>query len=606
MSRVLFSFLVTYFISKFLIPVMCSYFDNSLNPNYFHDIRQKLFSISNEMTTFNKNFTYYDQNKISNLRKKLYNASQEVMEIPIYSHKQKYVPPLGSFIHKYQLDEILHKFFTYIDRVGGMYKHYKAYSQSGLDGVTYHHLSMDEFITVVTTHQSGGLIDIMEQIYRIIVPSFIIPWADKSIRLGLLEFLILQRKKSHPDEICHLDNSLFHQINEIYALLCHAEILSYIMFVFSYVMLADKHKVSFGPEIEKVALASAARNEKYLNLTQLILVNASREIIRCDPPEHIRDETFVEFMHLFQKMFINEFQAFPKETCSFGCNDISSSKNVYRCYSWSPSNSESIHCHNRGCRGKMDKCSWIGSSTICELPKDDPRRYQWIKSTNGWYGPKEKCQGKEQVIENSISGLYNCDNCICHCTEDRPDATSIRTLSLRPQFSNISSNMVVTGVRFIEKDKVIHIQIQQGELMKEAEIDNSTFEWIEVEDFEYISNESAGIFYKLEEDNKIPLVEGKDYALFGSKQRTLHLDEVIAPIDMIITGVRLNHIDSQKSEKLNTSPIHLEIQITKYEYESGKLNETLSRWITSETMPYPSVDYDRDRFSFILLGLKYC
>lgn len=196
MSRVLLSYLVAYFISKFLIPVMCSYFDNSFNPNYFHDIRQKLFSISNEMTTFNKNFTYYDKIRIRTLREKLNNASQEVMEIPTYSHKQKYVPPPGSFIHKYQLDEILHRFFTYINRVGGLYKHYKAYSQSGLDGVTFHHLSMEEFITVVTTHQSGGLVDIMEQIYRIIVPSFIIPWADKPIRLGLLEFLILQRKVS--------------------------------------------------------------------------------------------------------------------------------------------------------------------------------------------------------------------------------------------------------------------------------------------------------------------------------------------------------------------------------------------------------------------------
>lgn len=132
--------------------------------------------------------------------------------------------------------------------------------------------------------------------------------------------------------------------------------------------------------------------------------------------------------------------------------------------------------------------------------------------------------------------------------------------------------------------------------MREGELDNGTFEWIEVEDFEYISNETAGVFYKLEETNKIPLVEGKDYAMFGSKQRTLYLDEVIAPIDMIVTGVRLNHVDSQKSEKLYTSPIHLEIHVTQYEYESGKLKENMSRWITSETMPYPSVDYDRDRY----------
>ncbi|XP_044586806.1 uncharacterized protein LOC123266569 [Cotesia glomerata] len=332
-------------------------------------------------------------------------------------------------------------------------------------------------------------------------------------------------------------------------------------------------------------------------MTQLILANASREIVRCDPPQHIRDKTYIELTHLFQNFFINEIQAYRTETCSNSCGDISSD-GIYRCYRWSPSRPNAMYCHNRGCRGKINKCSWIGTSTLCELPGNNPRRVQWIRSQNGWYGPKESCLGTHKRIENSITGLYNCDNCICHCTEDDPDATSMRFLSLMPQMSNISDNRVVTGMKFVQKNNMIHIQIEHGQLMADGEINNKTFKWVDLGDFVYKPNVSEGFFYKLEENIEIPLVKGRDYSMIGSKQKTLFLDDITAPNDMVVIGVRLKHIE--QSSGTNTSPLQLEILATAYDYETGVLGGDEARWITSETMPYPSIYYERDRRELVL------
>ncbi|KAG8041531.1 hypothetical protein G9C98_002824 [Cotesia typhae] len=129
--------------------------------------------------------------------------------------------------------------------------------------------------------------------------------------------------------------------------------------------------------------------------------------------------------------------------------------------------------------------------------------------------------------------------------------------------------------------------------MAEGEINNKTFKWVNLGDFVYKPNVSEGFFYKLEETVEIPLVEGRDYSLIGSKQRTLFLDDITAPNDMVVTGVRLNHVE--QSSGANTSPLQLEILTTSYDYETGVLGEDEARWITSETMPYPSVSYERNR-----------
>ncbi|CAG5083954.1 Protein of unknown function, partial [Cotesia congregata] len=562
MPRVLLYFLSIFAISIIIIPVTSVYFENSLNRNYFQSTRRKLFNISTDMMGFRN-----DKKWFVSVKKKLENATKEVVELPVHMFVKKKVSSPNTFFYKNQLDETLHSFFIYTDRIGGMYKHYKEYSESGLADKTYHETVMKEFVNVVVSHRVGSLTDTMEQIYRLFVPSQINPHTYKPIRLGLFDLLVLRQKSSHPTELCHIKDSFFHQINEIYAILCHVEILSYII------------------------------NEKYLNMTQLVLSNASREIVRCDPPQHIRDKTYIELTHLFQKFFINEIQAYPTETCSSSCEDISSN-GIYRCYSWSPLRTKAMYCHNRDCRGKINKCSWIGTSTLCELPGNNPRRVQWIRSQNGWYGPKESCLGTRKRVENSITGLYNCDNCICHCTEDDPDATSMRFLSLMPQMSNISDNRVVTGIKFVQKNNMIHIQIEHGQLMAEGEINNKTFKWVDLGDFVYKPNVSEGFFYKLEENIEIPLVKGKDYTLIGSKQRSLFLDDITVPNDMVVTGVRLIHVE--QSSGLNTSPLQLEILATSYDYETGVLSGDEARWITSETMPYPSIYYERDRRELVL------
>ncbi|XP_044587736.1 uncharacterized protein LOC123267248 [Cotesia glomerata] len=237
MPRVLLYFLSIFAISIIIIPVTSLYFENSVNRNYFQSTRRMLFNISTDMMGFRN-----DKNWFVAVKKKLENATKEIVELPIHMFMKKKVSAPNTFFYKNQLDETLHSFFIYTDRIRGMYQHYKEYSEFGLVDKTYHETVMKEFINVVVSHRAGGLTDTMEQIYRLFVPSQINPHTYKPIRLGLFDLLVLRQKSSHPTELCHIEDSFFHQINEIYAILCHVEILTYIMFIFSYVLLAEEYE----------------------------------------------------------------------------------------------------------------------------------------------------------------------------------------------------------------------------------------------------------------------------------------------------------------------------------------------------------------------------
>lgn len=189
MRRVLLYFLSIFAIIIMIIPVTSLYFENSVNRHYFQSTRRKLFNISTDMMGFRN-----DKNWYVNVKQKLENVSKEVVELPIYMFVKKKVSAPNTFFYKNQLDETLHSFFVYTDRIGGMYKHYKEYSESGLADKTYHETVMKEFVNVVVSHRAGSLTDTMEQIYRLFVPSQINPHSYKPIRLGLFDLLVLRQQ----------------------------------------------------------------------------------------------------------------------------------------------------------------------------------------------------------------------------------------------------------------------------------------------------------------------------------------------------------------------------------------------------------------------------
>lgn len=143
---------------------------------------------------------------------------------------------------------------------------------------------------------------------------------------------------------------------------------------------------------------------------------------------------------------------------------------------------------------------------------------------------------------------------------------------------------------------MIHIQIQQGQLIKDGEINSTTTEWVELENFKYVDSENA--FYKLDQSGPLLMEEGIDYSFIGSKQNILFIDDIIGPLETLVTGVRLNHSFPQWPGEVNTSPIQIEVFISHYIYEAGKLDldSFPSMWVTTKNMPNPPTWYNRDRY----------
>ena len=75
--------------------------------------------------------------------------------------------------------------------------------------------------------------------------------------------------------------------------------------------------------------------------------------------------------------------------------------------------------------------------------------------------------------------IYHCSYCLCKCDQSGPD--SDRYWSLKAATADITQNKVVTGVRFVKKDRIIHLEIQQAVAVAEGGVQDDTREWKEAE-----------------------------------------------------------------------------------------------------------------------------
>lgn len=94
--------------------------------------------------------------------------------------------------------------------------------------------------------------------------------------------------------------------------------------------------------------------------------------------------------------------------------------------------------------------------------------------------------------------------------------------------------------------------------MKDGIIDENSMAWKPVYDF---SIHDKDVSY------------GVDYHIIEWNKRTVHLDDLEFTGDNILTGLRFQLVDDA---------LQLEIQVTPFEFNSGKLHVSQSIWITNE------------------------
>lgn len=119
---------------------------------------------------------------------------------------------------------------------------------------------------------------------------------------------------------------------------------------------------------------------------------------------------------------------------------------------------------------------------------------------------------------------------------------------------------MVTGLRFVKKNRVIHIQIQEGELQSRGMINASTLSWKPMSEYKLLDR---GIRNNL------------DYHTMSWDKRAIDLDDLIAPINHVVTGVRMRVIGTH---------LNLEIRVTEADFVTGRLidPEDTSFWKSND------------------------
>ncbi|KAG8035872.1 hypothetical protein G9C98_002998 [Cotesia typhae] len=361
-----------------------------------------------------------------------------------------------------------------------------------------------------------------------------------------------------------------------------------------------------GDDNQKAVAKAVMQSEEYILTSRLGLFSTLDNFLTCDPPEHVRGKTFGEFLGLFQGMIVNSGHTTNSDygSCGSFCDELDDLR-IIKCYQRRDGYGWTTNCHRKMCLGRIFDCFHVGDSKYCELNPTADRRFPWIltRKNEKYYGKYDgTCKGKIGEIENS-GGIINkpCLTCLCICAEEDKNTKATRTVSLIPQFADIQNNMVVTGFRFQEKNKVFHLQIEESKMGPLGDIVPGTSKWKKLNTFTY--DPSTGTFQMSKGLRKQQLYDNLDYKIFNRDSRAFNLDKVKTPLNEVIVGASLVYSQDEDA-------VQIQILSWPFDFNTGELKEPINledenvahEWITWENSPRKPASYDNERFK---IGLGF-
>ncbi|CAG5076368.1 Protein of unknown function [Cotesia congregata] len=419
-----------------------------------------------------------------------------------------------------QLTNLIRKLIEITSRIDELYVDYLFYVKKSESLNEY---TIDEFGRVVTSHKFGDIPDLLSQLYHLFIPG---PLDQKD--QSILDVMISSFKAIKEEDRCNQLKSPQQHIYDIYETIIVTEIKGYSMSAWAYGMLAIYHNSSFTIEIDRATYLTMQRCSKYVSAVYNALELITRDLYLCDPPEHIKGETHVQ-INSITRIITHEDMMFS--SCDDDCSSIHQSyyrgphdykQDLLKTY-WNP---------NQPCLGLMYKCGEERSIDFCELPPGSDKRYSWMSAIGSpTYGYRDSCSdGTKRSI-----------------------------------------------------DMMIHVQIEEGKLLRACQIDQSTVRLKELENFKYLEEGDEGKFVKITGDDEEELKHGIDYQFIRFKQRDVNIDNVNSQEPgYVVTGLKM----SQDPE--NDKAIQLDVHITPFDFTTGLLvptDDQPSKWITHKDMP---------------------
>ncbi|XP_037089046.1 uncharacterized protein LOC119109513 isoform X1 [Pollicipes pollicipes] len=370
--------------------------------------------------------------------------------------------------------------------------------------------------------------------------------------------------------ICGLKQSPQQMAYGLYGTVALALAKGYSMIQFSYMLLRLYDKGLFTVEsrltsdtYDRISFDVAAE-------AQTVIKDLSNVYWRCDPATHVEGTTFEQVTELLQGYMENEVDLNRDGTCNNNCAYYKRARHE-GCYMVGNATAANVTVqqkrnfmicgHQRQCQGRVHDCHFYNAdSTVCFADGKDGahRRYDWIEFENGQkLGRVGRCSDSRKVDSWWRNLFWHCSYCFCLC--DDP-TNSERYFSLQPVVADVAQNKVLTGVRFVKKDRVFYIQIEQGTANQFGFVNASSVEW-------------KPISKLIDIDRDIP---NRDYLKLSWARRSIDLDDLRAPDGHVITGVTFRKL----GEHLN-----LEVQVTPIAARTAQLSVSRAYWISNDNTP---------------------
>ncbi|XP_046425198.1 uncharacterized protein LOC124182252 isoform X2 [Neodiprion fabricii] len=437
-----------------------------------------------------------------------------------------------------QLSYYLSELDSQITDTSEQYDEFKLYANAP---EKFEKFTLEKFAEWCVSHGDGMLV-ILEKIHALIIPH------RHGFGTRKLLDLLVNYMKEGERTICNDNQSPQQLLYNLYNSIAVTEIKGYTMMQFSWLLLKLYKNGNFTEEIRLTKSRYEARMAETSQAIQTAMAFASPDLWKCDP-QHRGPETSTELNWFLQSYIVHELDLNEKNTCGQNC--------AYYSYAEVNCNPKDAYCKKqRKCNGAVYNCQFIDSDMwICPAETSSNRRYNYIEYENGRVlGEKGTCSQGTTKVDSWWRWLFwHCSYCVCSC--DEQDRDSDRFFNLRKVVADVESNKVITGIKFVKVNKMIHIQIEQGQLLGSGTISNVT-EWKPVESYSIYSD---------------GVIEGTDFLTLSWHQRAIDLDDLKAPPGHLLTGVKFRKLGAH---------INLEIMTTPFNFTTGILikPDTQSIW----------------------------
>ncbi|XP_034941509.1 uncharacterized protein [Chelonus insularis] len=366
------------------------------------------------------------------------------------------------------------------------------------------------------TISESGFQRILHSLNSYIIPrNYLNHVPDKRLFDILLDY---QKIKMNHHRDCNEGSSHHQHLFAVYNLAVHTLVRGYTMVVhaYKYRQLAQPNPNAWNSEINDAVNEFKEALMQIAPIARRAMNEASKEIRRCDPNELVEGSNYISLKNFLSIILTTQTSMSSDFSCTGSCSSYKKLGSIF---------TNKNRLSQFQCTGSAYNCWKTSVTQICLANPGSGRRFEALTENYGLFNLyehhrrgiwSERCYKEKISAFDFINNDPLCNICACTCDE-WANSESIRSFSLREQYTDFRDGRIVTGIRVKVVDKVIHLEIQEGKLVN-GSIDPSTVMW----------NPNASYLPQ----------RGSEVVQLNYNMRSVNLDNIVLPPGYAVTGVR--------------------------------------------------------------------